>query len=260
MATKKIKKPASKKPDSSQLPGSRVETSFRKHIFPPLMGLFSMLVVLAWFNSQLIASKISTWTYKPPTEVVAKDETAAQHKPDPSAPSSIIINGIAVEAPVIYDQITVNEANFQTALQKGVVHYPNTAVPGEPGNVVIFGHSSGQVWAPGDYKFIFARLEKLKPGDKIFLDYQGQRYTYEINELRVVKPTEMSVLKQDAGHNLTLITCTPVGTNTNRLIVSAKQITPKPNQNLQPSTTLDSEIQSLPGSSPALVDVFRDIF
>src|SRR4030095_4689134 len=136
-----------------------------------------------------------------------------------NAPPKIIINKINVNAPVVFDQTTVNEGNFQKALQHGVVHYPNTALPGQQGNVVIFGHSSGQWWAPGDYKFIFSLLDKMSVNDEIVLDYKGMRYIYKVTSTQVVSPDTVSVLNQPPNeHALTLITCTPVGTNLKRLI------------------------------------------
>ena len=260
MKKKKHQKP---KHSNKQLPGSGVSTSFRKHVLPPLLGLFTMFVVLAWFNSQLIASKLAALTYKAPANVAAADEIAAQHKPDPNAPSRILINGIDVEAPVLFDQTTVNEANFQKALQNGVVHYPNTAKPGQPGNVVIFGHSSGQVWAPGNYKFIFSRLEKLKNEDKIFVDFQGFRYIYRVTESKVVPPTDLSVLNPTEENTLTLITCTPVGTNTNRLIIVARQVSPNPAQSTQPAEPAHAphtELNQLPGNTPSSWRTITSVF
>ena len=238
-----------KKLKADELPGSRVKFSFRRHLLPPFIGLVMAFAVFGLMNSQIIVAKISEKTYQTPAPTATVPESA----PVDSAPK-IIINSIGVKAPVIYDQRTVDEGAFQYALRSGVVHYPNTALPGKPGNVVIFGHSSGQVWAPGDYKFIFTHLEKLKDDDRIYIEYEGVRYIYSITGSKVVPPTQMSVLNPTADNTLTLITCTPVGTSKNRLIVTAKQIVPKPEivaeepvTNVQPTET------SLPNSqSPSL--------
>lgn len=251
---KNQKKKKVKKESPSYLPGSRVKMTFVKHALPPLAGLAVMLLVLGLFNSQWIAAKIYDLTYDPPAEAVIEDKKLAEAPPaiDPNAPPKIIINNLEVEAPVIYGEPSVNENRFQLALRRGVVHYPGTATPDKPGNVVIFGHSSGQVWAPGDYKFVFMRLDKLKAGDKIFLEYQGIRYTYDVKGLRVVAPTEVSVLEQGEGHNLTLITCTPVGTDKKRLIVSAELVSPKPAEAKPPAEKApNTEVETLPSQSSA---------
>lgn len=258
-AAKKQKR-AAKKVDPSELPGARVKLTFRKHILPPLMGLGMMIGVLGFFNSQYIVATLSDWTYKAPAAAATLDNDLASRPVDVNAPAKVIINSIAVEAPVIYDQTTINEANFQKALRDGVVHYPFTSVPGQPGNVVIFGHSSGQAWAPGNYKFVFTHLEQVQPGQKVFLEYKGIRYIYEINDKKVVAPTEVSVLNPTAENTLTLITCVPVGTNKNRLIVTAKQIVPKPDTS-EPTATPRTELETLPGTvNPSLWDSIKNWF
>ncbi|MBU1445675.1 sortase [Patescibacteria group bacterium] len=116
------------------------------------------------------------------------------------------------------------EQEIQEALQDGVVHYPGTPFPGEPGNIVITGHSSYFVWDPGSFKDVFALLHDVKINDKIYIYYGQDKYAYEVYDTKVVMPTEVDVLMQDGGDKLTLITCTPVGTNLKRLIVFAKPI------------------------------------
>jgi len=166
----------------------------------------------------------------------------------------VIINSINVSAPITFETQN-NESVFLQDLQHGVVHYPETAAPGQEGNVAIFGHSSGVWWEPGNYKFIFTLLDKVKIGDKIFIDYQGTRYIYRVYATKVVAPTDLSVLQQGNGHQLTLITCTPVGTSTNRLIVSAEQYSPKPTASTTPvpTDTLPSGAKGLlPGNSSSV--------
>lgn len=244
-------------------PKAQSKGTFRTRILPPLAGLLSTVAVLGLLNSQHISSQINAWTYTPePAEKVLTEDKKSQAKqPDPSAPSSITINRINVQAPVIYGLQSVEEWVFQKALEDGVVHYPNTARPGEPGNAVVFGHSSGQVWAPGAYKSVFAHLDKLQRGDKIFLDYQGIRYVYEVSGSSIVPPTEISVLNPTPDPTLTLITCTPVGTNTNRLIVTAKQISPLPSEReASPTHSPSAPMQTLPSNTPSFLKTIQSIF
>jgi hypothetical protein len=83
-------------------------------------------------------------------------------------------------------------------------------------------------WTPGVYKFVFTLLDKLQAGDEIIVDYNGTRYIYRINSTEVVSPDNINVLKptDPKKHSLELITCTPVGTSKNRLVVHAEQISP----------------------------------
>lgn len=145
--------------------------------------------------------------------------------------SEIIIPSINVKAPVIYEP-SVNNTNIAYDLRSGVVHYGSTALPGEKGNVAIFGHSSGVAWELGNYKFIFTLLDKLRPGQQITLDYKGVRYVYVVTDTTVVAPSDMKVLHSNGTKSqLSLITCTPVGTSRNRLVVHADQIHPDPQAN-----------------------------
>ncbi len=116
------------------------------------------------------------------------------------------------------------EKEMQQALQDGVVHYPGTSTPGQNGNMAITGHSSYFPWDPGRFKDVFALLHKVVIGDKIVIYWDQKKHVYEVNDIKVVLPQDISVLKQTPEEKLTLITCTPVGTNLKRLIISANPV------------------------------------
>jgi len=116
------------------------------------------------------------------------------------------------------------ESEMQEALRNGVVHYPGTSLPGQTGNVVVTGHSSYFPWDPGRFKDVFALLHDVVIGDKIVIYYKQDKYLYEVKDIKIVLPEEIEVLKQTPQDKLTLITCTPIGTNLKRLIVTAVPI------------------------------------
>lgn len=109
-------------------------------------------------------------------------------------------------------------------LKKSLIHFQAQSLPGEYGNVVIFGHSTlPQLYNPNDYQTIFTYLPSLERGDKILVNVREASYEYEIFDMRVVDPEEISVLEQrNDGVYLTLITCVPPGTYWKRLVVKAK--------------------------------------
>lgn len=113
------------------------------------------------------------------------------------------------------------EKDIQSALQDGVVHYPGTAQPGQNGNVVITGHSSYFAWDPGRFKDVFALLHQVEVGDEVIVYYNQKQYFYKVYDKKVVMPDQVDVLTQSGDNRLTLITCTPVGTNLKRLVVLA---------------------------------------
>ncbi|MEK7527473.1 MAG: sortase [Patescibacteria group bacterium] len=109
-------------------------------------------------------------------------------------------------------------------LKTSLIQYPQTALPGQLGSSVIFGHSVlPQFFNPKSYLTIFSTLYKLKLGDEVFVDFDNVKYRYLVEEMYEVQPTDLSVLEQRFdGRYLTLITCSPPGTYLRRLIVKAR--------------------------------------
>lgn len=109
-------------------------------------------------------------------------------------------------------------------LNKSLIHYGGTGLPGEYGTAVIFGHSTlPQFFSPTNYTSIFSTLPTLKVGDEIFVTYDGITYRYVIYDMVITKPTDLSPLEQRFDDSfLTLITCVPPGTLWERLNVKAK--------------------------------------
>jgi sortase A len=84
-------------------------------------------------------------------------------------------------------------------------------MPGEFGNVAIFGHSTlPQLYDEKDYKTIFTYLPSLQKGDTVLITMGDLEYEYEVYDMFVVNPDKISVLDQqfDASY-LTLVTCVP---------------------------------------------------
>lgn len=139
-------------------------------------------------------------------------------------PDWISIPSIAAEAPINYVE-EKNEAAYQAALRDGVVHYPETALPGEAGNMYVFGHSSDLIWSPGDYKTVFALLPKVQEGDKVYVtNVKGDVFTYIVTDTFVVNPADKSVLGQFNFERsmLTVQTSYPLGTALKRYVVQAE--------------------------------------
>lgn len=109
-------------------------------------------------------------------------------------------------------------------LKKSLIQYPQTALPGQFGSPVVFGHSVlPQFFNPKSYLTIFSTLYKLKQGDEILINFDSVEYKYLVEEMYEVLPTDLSVLEQRFdGRYLTLITCTPPGTYLRRLVIKAR--------------------------------------
>ena len=115
------------------------------------------------------------------------------------------------------------EGNIQKGLQNGVVVHPVSHDPGNFGNFFLTGHSSYYTWDKGRFKDVFALLHEVKVGDIVEVYWEGKKYEYKIKSSKIVPPTAVEVLKQPKDEKiLTLMTCTPVGTNKNRLILTGE--------------------------------------
>ena len=177
-------------------------------------------------------------------------EPAASQINDPSF--KVIIPSLGITAPVVSelparraenpDETAVQfEDRMQKALEKGVIHYPRTPAPGEKvtsaseghvnSNVVILGHSSGNLFSGGEFKSIFSNLPRLKLGNFIRVYYNRTQYIYKIYAMETVLPNEVRVLgPAERDHSLTLITCYPPGRNIQRWVIYAQQISPHPDE------------------------------
>ena len=115
-------------------------------------------------------------------------------------------------------------------LNKSLVQYPGTALPGRNGNTVIFGHSILPIfYNPKNYISIFSLLPNLNKGDEIDINYDGISYVYKVEDMFEVLPTDIQVLDQDYSDSfVTLVTCVPPGDprNPKRLIVRARVVPP----------------------------------
>ncbi|OGL36688.1 hypothetical protein A3A68_00375 [Candidatus Saccharibacteria bacterium RIFCSPLOWO2_01_FULL_48_13] len=224
-----------------------------QHLQSILFGLAIGAIVLViflfgFFNERFIAPLIQPSRTISDTPIISTDVASGN---DPE----IIIPKINVEIPVVYGVKSVAENDVNKALEEGVVHYANTATPGQNGNMVIVGHSSNNIFNKGRYKFAFALLGRMDNGDTFYLDKDGKRYTYKVYEKKIVKPSDTSVLAaKEKAATVTLITCDPPGTTINRLVVVAEQVSPDPANNVAaaPSDELVSQATSIPGNAPSL--------
>lgn len=238
-----------------------VQTSAKKvrksrHFIPISAAVLVMVVFLFLQYNRVLFANVQAYVSPgsiDPQNIIVDPNTDVVVSQDPK----LIIPKINVDVPVIYD--TTPDYNAQMkAMENGVAYFgiPGAnSKPGQVGNTVLSGHSSNDFLDSGNYKFIFALLEKLGAGDTIYVNYQGKRYIYTVTKTEVVQPTDVSKLVYPTDKPiLTLITCTPLGTSQNRLLVTAEQISPAPTTATPaPASTGDPSAQTIPGNSPTFV-------
>lgn len=231
----------------------KANTHVKALVFGFGMGSLVILILLfSFFNERFVTPFIRPSQHVSATPIIVDPSGDANVGPEPK----IIIPKINVEAPVVYDEPSIEEHAVQGALEKGVLHYATTPDPGQQGNAVIFGHSSGNILNKGKYKFAFLLLKSLEKEDTFMVQKDGKRYVYKIYNKYVTSPTDLSVLNMPADKKaiMTLITCDPPGMSTNRLIIQAEQIYPDPANNAPAQTLADptQTPQIIPSNSPSL--------
>ena len=230
----------------------------RRHLIPILAGLTVTAVILFLQYNRLIFAPIMAYVSPgnaPASEIEAVDPTITQVvSPDPR----LIIPKINVDVPINFG---VSLSEVMEAMNHGVAHYRiagASAYPGEIGNLVITGHSAGDVYSSNPYKYIFSGLERLENGDLIYVNYKSVRYTYRVIKKEVIEPSNVAALIVDTNKPLlTLVTCTPLGTSRYRLLVTAEQISPN-YDNAGQSEELPAEDQNgdtdLPSNEPSFFE------
>jgi len=123
-----------------------------------------------------------------------------------------------IQIPALELDTIVVEGTTLSALQAGAGHYEETALPCEKGNAGIAGHRT-------TYGKPFAEIDDLDPGDEITLETPVGSCTYRVTgQPFITTPTDFEVLDPGDGSTLTLTTCHPPGSASQRLIVRAKLI------------------------------------
>jgi len=108
-------------------------------------------------------------------------------------------------------------------LSKSLIQYPGSALPGDLGAIIIFGHSIlPQFFNPKNYMSIFSLIPSMELGDEVIIKFDGITYTYRVIDKKEVKPDNIAVLEQPFDSEyLRLITCTPPGTYLRRAVITA---------------------------------------
>lgn len=150
--------------------------------------------------------------------------TQGENKELPPGYENILnINGVMgyIEIPKIDAKLPIYHGVEETVLQKGIGHMEGSALPigGKGGHVLLVGHT-GLPQAR-----LFTDLNQLIAGDQFNLRVLNKELVYQVDQITIVEPDDVSALMtvEDEDY-VTLITCTPYGINSHRLLVRGKQI------------------------------------
>ncbi len=174
-------------------------------------------------------------TDQPTTTTTTAPPAALPPPPSGSAVAIIKIPKIGVNSAVV-------EGVGVTDLEKGPGHYPHTPIPGQAGNAAVAGHRT-------TYGAPFYRLNELGPGDDIYVTTRDGAFDYRVMFSQSVSPSDVSVLNPTRDNRLTLTTCTPRFTATQRLVVVASLVGPVDPRPPAPVVAAASPATTIPGDT-----------
>ena len=125
-----------------------------------------------------------------------------------------------IRIPGISALLPIYHGTSDEVLEKGVGHIKATALPigGEGTHCVLTGHTGLRTAK------LFDSLDKIKEGDLFLIDILDHTLAYRVNQIEVIEPADVSKLKSVEGKDyITLITCTPYGVNSHRLLVRGER-------------------------------------
>lgn len=132
-------------------------------------------------------------------------------------------NGIMgyIMIPTINIDLPIYHGTTGAAMEKGAGHMEGTSLPvGGIGTHAVISAHSGMASAK-----LFTDLDKLKLGDMFFITVCNQKLAYEVDNIAVVEPTDIDLIRIDTQQDyVTLLTCTPYGVNTHRLLVRGHRV------------------------------------
>lgn len=123
-----------------------------------------------------------------------------------------------IRIPKISVKLPIYHGTSESALASGAGHLYGSSLPvgGKNTHAVLTGHR-GLVEAA-----MFTRLDEMRVGDYFYIEVMGRTLGYQVDRITVIEPNDTSQLKIVPGEDrVTLMTCTPYGVNTHRLLVSA---------------------------------------
>ena len=139
--------------------------------------------------------------------------------------------------PSIHVSLPIYHGTDSRTLTEGIGHLFGTSLPigGPSTHAVLTGHTGLSTAT------MFDNLNQLKKGDVFYVSSLGQTLKYEVNDITVVKPEETDSLRKVPGRDLvTLITCTPYGVNSHRLLVTGERVP------MDPTAAAAEEAKALP--------------
>lgn len=179
-------------------------------------------------DAELTAQREAAAQYNAMLSGAAITKGGASAPPLPYAEQLTVGGAMAyVDIPQIGVYLPVQHGTGADTLEKSVGHVVGTSLPvgGESTHAVLSAHS-GMASSK-----LFSDIDQLTEGDTFYVHVLGDTLAYEVDSINTVLPTDTSLLQIEEGKDLvTLVTCTPFGVNTHRLLVRGHRVPYTPEQ------------------------------
>ena len=153
-------------------------------------------------------------------EKVEKENKFSFQNENSEMNNSIEIPKLRISVPLI---LVEKESEVQKALDRGVVLFPSSVLPGKEGKTIILGHSAPLGWPKIKYDWVFSNINQLNEGDEIFVYFEKKKFTYLVkNKIFLDKGEELPKDLTSSKNMLILISCWPPGKDLKRIAVLAE--------------------------------------
>jgi sortase A len=177
-------------------------------------------------STPLITAVVLPSGHTPPTSpggaALNEEEIPASLRPQMQSFLSLAIPTRGPEQPVRLDLPSLGKTNLPVVegdgweqLKQGVGHHLGSANPGTTGNVVLSAHND-------IFGELFRNLDRLQPGDEAILYTATRKFVYRVIRIRIVEPTDVSVMAPTGRPTLTLVSCYPYMIDNQRIVVTAE--------------------------------------
>jgi sortase A len=160
----------------------------------------------------------TTTTTAPPTTTTTAPSPPQNRPidvpPDPYAAEELRVIG-TIEVPKLGLRVPMQQGVTLNNIDRGPSHWTGSAMPGQPGNVVVMGHRVTKTKP-------FRHIDTLVPGDEVFFEVDGVRTRYVMTHSEVVTPDRTDITTQTAEPTATLFACHPPGSARYRYVVRLK--------------------------------------
>ena len=147
----------------------------------------------------------------------------------------------SIEIPKIGVDLPIYHGTDDDVLSNGIGHLEGTSLP--VGGASTHGVLTGHRGLPNSK--LFTRLDEIEENDLLYLNIFGETLAYKVNQIEVIEPDEVDKLNIQEGKDLvSLITCTPYGLNTHRLVVTGERVSyeKKVYENIKPNMLSGREL------------------